>query len=269
MADRLRELRVDARLSAKSLAAAAGWERTKVSKIEHAARAPNAQDIRTWCEVCGAPEQTEDLLASLRAVEGAYVEWRRLQRTGLRQLQESRMPLFERTRLFRIYCSQVVPGLLQTPEYARALLAAIAAQHGTPDDVAEAVSARVARAKVLREGDHRFAFVMEESVLYYRMADPETMAGQLGHLLTVMSLPSVALGVIPFSSPEARPMWTLGNFSVYDTEQVRVELLTAAVTVTAPGELAEYFRAFETYAHMAVYGAEARALITRAVDALR
>lgn len=268
LADRLRELRLEAGLTAKALAAAAEWDRTKVSKIEHATRPPNADDVRTWSEICDASDQADDLVASLRAVEGAYVEWRRLQRTGLRRLQESRMPLFERTHSFRIYCSQVVPGLLQTPEYAHALLTSIATQNGTPDDVAEAVAARLARARVLREGDHRFSFVIEEAALRYQLGDVDTMAGQLGHLLSVMSLPSVSLGVIPFQVPGGRPIWTLGNFSMYDEAEVRVELLTAAVTVTAPGEIGAYAKAFAALAEMAVFGAAARSLVTRAIDAL-
>ncbi|MER5651152.1 DUF5753 domain-containing protein [Streptosporangium sp. NPDC002524] len=266
LADRLKELRLDAGLTAIALAAAAGWERTKVSKIEHAARSPSITDVRAWCRICGAAEQSDDLIAALRAAEGAYVEWKRLQRTGLRRLQESRLPLFERTREFRIYCSQVVPGLLQTPEYASALLRSIAIQNETPDDVAEAVQARVACARVLRQGGHRFAFIIEEAVLYYRLGGTEVMAGQLGHLLTVMSLPSVAIGVIPFA--RTRATWPLHTFSMYDAVEVRVELLTAAVTVTAPGEIEQYRKAFEVLASMAVYGAAARELVVRAVTSL-
>ena len=75
VAKRLRDLREDAGLTAVALASEAGWERTKVSKIEHAARAPSVADIRTWCRVCNAEDQAEDLLAALRAVAGMYVEW--------------------------------------------------------------------------------------------------------------------------------------------------------------------------------------------------
>lgn len=49
------------------------------------------------------------------------------------------MPLYERTRLFRVYCSNVVPGLVQTPGYASALMSSITRFQGMPDDVPEAV----------------------------------------------------------------------------------------------------------------------------------
>lgn len=267
LADRLREIRVDAGLTAKALAAAANWDRTKVSKIEHATRPPSADDIRRWCVVCGAEDQTADLIASLRTVEGAYVEWRRIQRTGLRRVQESWVPLYERTRQFRVYCSQVVPGLLQTPAYAGALLSAITTFHGTPNDVEEAVAARMARSNVVRNGDHRFAVLVEEAVLRYRVGGVETMTGQLRHLLDAMTLPSVSLGVIPFEHA-GRRMWTLEGFNIFDSEQVSVELLSAAVTVTTPGEVDLYVKAFAELSAMAVYGEAARALITEAIGAL-
>src|SRR5262245_5790557 len=98
LADRLRELRQNAELSGTDLADAVGWHKSKVSRIEKAVQPVTQADIRAWCAACGSDEQAEDLVASLKTVEGAYVEWRRLQTTGLRRLQESYIPLFERTR---------------------------------------------------------------------------------------------------------------------------------------------------------------------------
>jgi transcriptional regulator with XRE-family HTH domain len=103
LAARLREIRVEAGLTASDLAARAGWQRSKISKIEHARQTPSVSDIKLWCALADAGGQVPDLVASLHAVEGMWVEWRRVSRTGLRQLQESYLPLFERTRRFRIY----------------------------------------------------------------------------------------------------------------------------------------------------------------------
>jgi transcriptional regulator with XRE-family HTH domain len=266
VAARLREIRLDAGLTARQVALQAGWHPSKSSRIENGVTPPSDADIRAWCGICGAKEQAADLIAASRSAESMYVEWKRVQRTGLRRLQESYVPLFERTRVFRIYCSNVVPGLLQTPAYATALLSEITDFRGTPNDVAEAVAARMDRARVLREGDHRFAILIEEAVLRYRMGSVEVMAGQLGHLLSVMSLPAVSLGVVPFSAE--RGMWPLETFSIYDNDQAQVELLTAAVNVTTPSEIAQYVKAFSRAAELAVYGAGARALITDAINAL-
>ena len=89
------------------------------------------------------------------------------------------------------------------------------------------------RNRILHSGNHRFALLIEETVLKYRIGGAEVMAAQLGHLLEAMELPAVSLGVIPFSAC-GRPMWPVESFTIFDNERVHVELLSAQVTVTAP-----------------------------------
>ncbi|WP_059007134.1 helix-turn-helix domain-containing protein [Streptomyces specialis] len=267
VAARLRDLRLDAGLTGRGLAVRCGWSEAKTSRIENARTPPSDADLRAWCEACDVPEQIPDLIAASRNAESLYVEWRRLQRTGLRRLQESYVPLYERTRKFRVYCSTVMPGVLQTREYASALLGSITQFHGAPDDVEQAVDARLARSRIVHEGGRHFALLVEEAVLRYQIGDAETMAGQLGHLLSLMTLPSVSLGVIPFGAGPRR-LWTLETFSLYDSGQAFVELLTAQVTITAPSEMAMYERAFSQMSRLAVYGPEARALIGAAAASL-
>lgn len=129
------------------------------------------------------------------------------------------------------------------------------------------VDARLDRSMhVVREGNHRFALVLEESVLRHRVGNAETMAGQLGYLLSAMAFPSVSLGVIPFAAE--RQMWMIETFTVYDEDQAEAELLTARVNVTTPTEVRQYLKAFGEFSKLAVYGADARALITAAIDSL-
>ncbi|AXI78166.1 helix-turn-helix domain-containing protein [Peterkaempfera bronchialis] len=267
VAARLREVRLDAGLKGLELAVRCGWHKSKVSRVENARTPPSDADIHAWCTACGAEGLVADIIAASRTADSMYLEWKRLQRTGLRRLQESRVPLYERTKLHRGYASHVVPGLLQTPAYASALLSVIGRFHRTPDDTAEAVAARVARSDVLHRAGHRFVLLVEESVLRYQIGDAEAMAGQLRHLLSVMSLPAVSLGLVPFAARERR-MWPLEAFNIFDDQRVHVELLTAQVTVTAPSEVAMYVRAFGELRELAVYGAAARALVAAALDAL-
>ena len=267
LAQRLREIRLDAGLTARALATAAGWHESKCSRIEHVRTAPSEADIRLWCQACGAEGQAADLIASLRAADSMYTEWRRLELTGLRHLQEALVPLYEGTARFRLYQSHVVPGLLQTPAYAEALLAAISAFRGIPDDSLRAAGARQERSRVLYDQDRRFEVVLEEAVLRYQVGNAEVMAGQLGHLLSVISMPWVSVGVIPFTLRE-RPMWTVEGFLMFDDARVDAELLSARVTVTQPREVAIYDRAFTALSAIAARGQEARALITSAITAL-
>jgi hypothetical protein len=217
--------------------------------------------------ICGAEGQAADLIATARAVDGQYVEWRRMERAGLRQVQASVAPLFERTTRMRAYQSWVIPGLLQTPAYTRAVLSTVAKLRDVPDDVDAAVAVRMDRQRVLHSGHRRFAMLVEEWVLRTVIGDAETLAGQLGHLIAVASLPSVSLGVIPLGVTRGAG-WPVESFTMYDDEQVNVELVSAHLTVTQPQEIAEYARAFMELSALAVYGAAARALITTAINTL-
>jgi transcriptional regulator with XRE-family HTH domain len=265
IAARLGALRREAELTGRELADRCGWSAAKSSRIERALTPASDSDIRAWCRACGAQEQTADLVAANRQADHLYVHWKKLHRHGMRRAQEEVIPLYQRTRRFRVYCSNVVPGMLQTQAYASALLSTIAAFQGTPDDSRSAAASRVERSQVIHEGGHRFALLIEESVLHYRIGDSATMAGQLGYLLSVMALPQVSLGIVPRTAP--RRVWPLEAFYLFDDHRVSIELLTAAVNISAPSEIAVYAKAFAALSAIAVYGAPARSLITEALNA--
>jgi transcriptional regulator with XRE-family HTH domain len=267
LGQRLREIRKDAGLTARALAGLAGWHESKCSRIEHGRTPPSDADLRAWTLHCCAEGQTADLIATARGIDGMYVEWRRMERSGLKQAQESVLPLWDRTRRFRAYSSWLIPGPLQTPAYIAALLTAIRDRRQVPDDLEEAVRVRVVKQRVLHEGNHRFAILLEESVLRHRIGGAETMAGQLGHLLSVASLPSVSLGIVPFDADRSA-LWPVEDFWIFDDAQVNVELVSAFLTVTQPHEIGMYATTFADLADMAVYGMAARSLITAAIDSL-
>lgn len=254
-------------MTARALATAAGWHESKTSRIENGKTAPSDADIRTWTRLCQAEEQTTDLIATARGIEGMYIEWRRLERGGLRRMQESVLPLFERTQRFRFYQSWVIPGLLQTADYTRAVLNTVVALRDAPDDVDAAVAVRMERQRVLRSGHQRFAMLVEEWVLRTVIGDGQVMAAQLGHLVGAACQPSVSLGIIPMGV-ERGHAWPTESFSVFDDAQASVELVSAHLTLTQPREVAEYVRTFTELSRVAVYGAPARRLITAAIDAL-
>lgn len=260
---RLREIRKDANLTGRALASVMGWHFTKVSKIENGARSPSEQDIRIWCSACDAAAQIPDLIATVRHIEAMYHEYRRQMQAGLKHLQESSVPLYERTSLFRIYENTVVPGLFTTAEYAAAIFRFWTDFMDLPDDVDAAVEARMDRQRVLYTGDRHFLVVIEEQVLRTRVGDADVMAGQLDRLLAVMSLPRVSIGIIP--SAGERSSLTQGSFWLFDDSRVRVETVSASLTITQPRDIALYARVFERLQRSAVHGRAARQLISRAL----
>jgi transcriptional regulator with XRE-family HTH domain len=267
LGQRLREIRLDSGLTARALAALCGWHESKCSRIEHGHTPPSDADLRAWVEHCGAQDQTADLIAAARGIDGMYVEWRRLERAGLKAAQESVTPLFDRTRRFRAYASWLVPGPLQTAAYTRALLAATARARGHSDDVEDAVAARMDRQRILYEGEHRFAVLVEEHVLRKVIGGPRVMVGQLGHLIEVGVLPTVSLGIVPDTADRSM-MRPVEGFWIFDDVQVNVELVSAYLTITQPREVAMYAETFAAMAALAVYGAPARQIITSAINAM-
>ncbi|MFJ4837104.1 helix-turn-helix domain-containing protein [Streptomyces sp. NPDC088746] len=268
VARRLRDLRRGAGLTVVELARGCGWHHAKTSRIENGRTAPTATDIRLWCRTLGAEDQADDLIAQSLHAESMYSEWRHRTRSGLKQLQDSAVAFFHQTELFRVYSSSLVPGLLQTEGYAAAVLGMSARFRDLPvDDSAAAARARVDRSRVIHERGHRFVLLMEEAVLHYRIGDADAMAAQLGHLLSAGALPAVSLGIIP-TATSGRGQWPRETFHVYDDALVSVELVSAQVRITQPSEIGLYVRAFEQMRRTAVYGADARALVVKAIDAL-
>ncbi len=264
---RLRELRKDAGLSARALAAATGQHFTRVSKIEHGVQAPADHDIRDWCRACAAEDQIADLIATARAVESSYLEFRRQARSGMRRvLGPHTVQLYEDTQLFRVYEHNVIPGLFQTAEYAEAMLSFWVGFLSTPNDVQAAVAARMERQHVIYQRDKQFSVILEEQALRTWFGTAETQAGQLDRLLAVMSLPTVTLSIIPLMKERAAV--PSAGFWIFDESLAALETPTASIEVTRPQEIGLYARMFGYLQAEAVYGQAARGLITSTLHEL-
>ena len=263
---RLRELRRDARLTGRQLATQQGWHASKISKIEGGKQTPSESDIEAWARSCHHPELADELIASLRTLEGQYVEFRRMFRAGQRAKQEAIGEIEAAAAFVRNFENVFVPGLLQTPEYARHRLAEGLADFGAADDVDEAVAARMQRQQVLYRSGRRFHFVITEEVLRYRLCPPEVLAGQLDRLVSLSTLTTIRFGVIGFESLLA--VAPVHGFHAYDEHVVFVEHLTGELKLTQPSEIATYLAFFDRFARTARYGADARIIITRALTDL-
>ncbi|MEU2035301.1 helix-turn-helix domain-containing protein [Nocardia amamiensis] len=260
---RLREIRKDAGLSGRQLAALAGWHESKVSKIETGDRTPSEADLRAYCAHTGNRDQLADLIATVRNIEAAYLEWRRVLHAGTRRRQERSVTLAEQTKLMRIYEPVLIPGILQTAEYAEAVLRRAIEFYRIPNDVDQGVSKRLERQQVLYRGDHRFHILIAEQSLSTTVGSAAVMVGQLDRLLAVMGLPRVLLGIVPAAAEWLTPTT---NFVMFDERMVLVEAITAELTITQPREIALYGRAFDILAKQAVTGRQARDLIAAALD---
>ncbi|MFE2996045.1 DUF5753 domain-containing protein [Nocardia sp. NPDC059246] len=260
---RLRELRLRASLTGRRLARLCGWHESKVSKIEYGRITPTDADIRAYCLHTDADNQVADLLATLHTIDTAYLEWRRILGTGLKHRQQKALKLEADAIHIRDYQPQIIPGLLQTAEYAEAKLRRGMEFHQIPDDVDEAVSKRMERQRILYQRHHLFHFLIAEQALYTTVGTNSIMIGQLDRLATILGMPRVTLGIIPVTA-EALVVST--NFAMFDNRLVMVEGTAAELTITQPREIATYSRAFKGLVGQSVTGEPARVLIRNAIE---
>jgi len=263
---RLRELRQQANLSGKELAESLSWVGSKVSKIENGKQTPTDEDIQAWADATHTTREVEGLLAALHNLEMQHAEWQRLLKAGIRSHQLTLSQTDEKTKLFRGFENTVVPGLVQTPEYARARFAQVVLVHKIPNDVNEAVKQRMQRQEILYRPDKSFHLVITESVLRYRIVSPDIMLGQLDRLMSIASMRNVKLGVIGFKTQYATD--PRHGFWLLDNSLVRVETYSAELNLRQPQEIGLYSRIFEHHAAVASYGAAARAIIGNAIQDL-
>jgi transcriptional regulator with XRE-family HTH domain len=260
---RLRELRNDAAFTGRELANRCGWHPAKVSKIEYGKQRPSESDVRDWCIACGVPSEIAELIAALRSIDAQVVDWRRSLRAGVRRRQRANVSAYEKTTLFRVWEPAVVPGLIQTPAYARGILTTVIDFYGIPDDIDEGVAARIEAQDVLAQGDRRFLLLLAEAALHTRVGDAAVMGEQLERLLEVVRLPRVSLGIVPQASAYTVPR--NNAFTIYDSRSVTVATYTAELTLTQRHEVATYERAFDRLEALALHGTAARAMITAAI----
>ncbi len=258
---RLRELRRDARLTGRQLAELNGWHPSKVSKIEGGKQTPDEADLEAWAATCSQAALATELITSLRTLESHYVEHRRLFHTGMSAQQRAFSEMEDQTAQVRNFENVFVPGLLQTPEYARQRLAEGIEYDGAPDDLDEAVAMRMQRQQILYRSGKRFHFVITEAVLRYRLCSTEAMLGQLDRLVTLTTMPTIRFGIIPFEGK--LPLAPVHGFWLMDERVVVVENFTASQNLTQAHEVASYVRIFEQLAGSAQYNSEARSLITQ------
>ncbi|MFF6786849.1 Scr1 family TA system antitoxin-like transcriptional regulator [Streptomyces sp. NPDC012510] len=262
---RLRGFRKDAGFtSGRAFARATSWQESKVSRIENGKQRPSEDDIRIWCETTGQGDQLGDLVAIVRHVDELWLEWRRQLQTGVEKRQRQAIPVYAKTKVFRIWHPTLIWGTLQTAEYAAEVFQQGVSYYEIPNDAEAAVAKRLERQQYLYQGDRIFNVLLGEQALYTNFGGPEVMKGQLDRLLAVMRLPRLSLGIVPRSAQTF--IWPGNAFSMFDSRLVLVETYSAEFSVTQPREIELYTKAFALLKQSAVYGTAVRDLISTAIQ---
>ncbi|MFC0529004.1 helix-turn-helix domain-containing protein [Phytohabitans kaempferiae] len=264
---RLRELRRNARITGVALARQLGWVQSKVSRLECGKQTATREDIEAWVEATEAhPDLVQDLTSLLTNIESDYAVWRREFRSGVRRKQLNFLRLEARVTMIRGLETTVVPGLLQTADYARHRIAEQPDLHNIPEDVSAALTARMQRQQALYDTSKAFHFILMENVLHNRLCPPDVMRGQLDRLTMASGLPNLKLGILPFTA--RLPVAPLNGFWIFDDALVTFETIAAEIHVRDPDEVALYTSVFDRFDQAAHYGDNARAVIAAAFKTL-
>ncbi|HVK24747.1 MAG TPA: helix-turn-helix transcriptional regulator [Actinokineospora sp.] len=258
--DQLAHLRQVAGLAAKDFAAQLGWQASKVSKIENGRQLPSDDDLVTWLSAvdCTADtaETMRDRLRELRVMNAA---WRRQLRAGQRARQEQDAREEHAATLIRAVDIMAVPGLLQTSDYARAILVTQADLLDIPaGDVEEAVRVRLRRQQILYEPGRTIEIMVAESALGMPVCDARAMRAQIDRLSSAVDLPTVRFGVLPMhiQYPHLLP----NGYWIVDDE-VFIEHVSGELRIDDPEQVAVYHRLTDRLWPLAVVGDQARALL--------
>ncbi|MCL2550814.1 MAG: helix-turn-helix domain-containing protein [Actinomycetia bacterium] len=265
LGEELRRLRDLSGLTSGEAALRAGWHQSKVSRIETGRSTVTVADVGVLLDVYAVRDRrVRDLLTMLAGRahrRGWWHEFRDVLPVEYRDF------ITLETGAGRILSMEnsVVPGLLQTPAYARALTAGVMPQLAA-DEVAALAEVRTARQSVLRQDPPpRLEAVLDEAVLRRDVGGPEVMDGQLAHLEEAARLPHVRLRVVPFGAgghPGVTNSFVIFEFpQMPELDVVVVDHLTGSLHVDRTEDVAAYTAAFTGLRARALPCEESAALI--------
>ncbi|MER5211929.1 helix-turn-helix transcriptional regulator [Streptomyces sp. NPDC002838] len=249
----LRALRTGAGLTSGEAARLVGWHQSKVSRIETGASGVKPADVRLLLDAYGVRDaQLRELLLALAGSDesGGRHHWWHAYRGVLPPTYRDFISLESQASAMRTLETSVVPGLLQTPEYARAVTKA--AVDGLDDERLDAlVEVRLARQDVLRSHPPlELSAVLDEAVLRRDVGGPGVMARQLERLVEAALLPQVRLQVLPFTAGAhigvTGPFVIFSFSSTSDLDVVVLDHLTSSLYLERKEDLQAYTEAFNT-----------------------
>jgi transcriptional regulator with XRE-family HTH domain len=277
LAEELKRLRLSAGLSTYELSdrleADLGRRvsQSKVSKMETGRQSASVPDVTAWARATSAPAgQVARLTELAQAALMETTAWREATKGGLPALQYEISELEASARVIRNFQPTLVPGLLQTRDYAWRVVSA-----GYPEgraDLAAAINARMDRQVILHDDAKRLEYVISEAALRWRLGPPAVMLAQLDRIGQVMSWPGVSIGLLPLAVEIAA--WHTHGFVIYDDREdddpvVQVETLVQGLIVTDEHAVGRYREAFHLLRETAVFGDEAQALLGAVMGDLR
>ena len=239
----LRQLREQAGMSISEAAAAADWDTSKLSRIERFQIGITGDDTLNLCEALGTDQEIANTLARL-ARESRRRGWWHVYTDVLGEFADFVELETDAKRVLE-WEADVVPGPLQTEEYATAVI-----RHAWPEDTDEAnarrVQLRMERQKRFQDGPARLWVILDEAVLRRPVGGHPVMADQLEHLVAMSASPQVTMQVLP---TQLKGHSALGvPFTLIDlidgASYAYLEAITGGIYVEDPADVDRYHTAW-------------------------
>jgi hypothetical protein len=258
----LRTLRNAAKISSEDAAAALSWYRAKVSKAETGTVKLTAAELSALLKLYNADEATTERV-------------QRLGEEARRKTSPARVPDWAKQYVsleanateIKLFFADFIPGMLQTRDYARALLSASVVV--PPADIEQMATNREHRAERLRSGTPLLWVVLGEEALRRTVGGRQVQRGQLLRLRELAALPNVTVQVMPLSGGAHAALGM--SFVLLDFGQSRtvyIEGLTSSDYLVRPHHTQTYNLAFDRLRVASLGDRESLAIINTLIDEL-
>jgi transcriptional regulator with XRE-family HTH domain len=270
LAAELRRLRARSGKTADEVASVLGWSKAKISRYELARSGLKPSDVKSLLDFYGVRGDHRDQLLTL-AEEATHKGWWEAYADVLTEEHLAFIGLEAEATSEQQWQGTVVPGLLQTEQYAQHVLGGYRQVATIPPSMIERrVETRLIRQQLLtRDPPLELAVVIDESVLHRQWGDRSVMQAQLRCLAEAADLPNVTLRVLPLNGHHALAVdsFTIFQFGkVHEAtlhDVVSTETLRSYLYVEGETDTYEFRLAFEHLMEASLDPAESRELILR------
>ncbi len=240
----LRALRLERGLTVEQVAGRLLCSPSKVSRMETGQRGATARDVRDLCDLYGVTSPDERARMAKLAAEGKQQGW--WQSYELDYFATF-VGLEEAATAIKMYQSTTIPGLLQTPDYARAMCGVLVPEVSA-ERTEEFVEVKQRRQRRLSgEPPLPLSVILDEAVLHRAVGGRAAMARQLEHLIEATRIYQVTIQVIPYSAGAHAAMdstFTIMEFADAVPTVVYVEGLVGWIYIERPQDVARYEQVF-------------------------
>ncbi|MEV4106347.1 helix-turn-helix transcriptional regulator [Nonomuraea sp. NPDC049695] len=271
LAGELRLLRERSRLTGEQAGERLGWSVSKVSRIETAQVGVRTGDLTALCDLYGVSGAKREALHELARTAMRRGWWETYE--SISTDYANYIGLESEAAGIRCFSQTLIHGLLQTEDYARAVIRAALMPFTPASEIDRRVEIRMTRQKILyADNPLSIWMVLDEAALNRLVGGSEVMRAQHESLIRMSELPNVTIQVLACSvgaHPGANTPFSILSFpEVYDPDVVYIETMTSSLWIEDDREVHSYSLAFDQVRAMALSPDDSAELISEVVGRL-